>query len=223
MLTDGATLLALIEEANYQYDNIDEVVQSRINECQKQIAELKAMSQEQFLAMISKSMFGVAMKGYYIERLEKKIEKLKELPENIDNILEYWRDSKHYFNESMKCYKPYVRELKQAFQRLAQSKFNSKLSSFSLWVFNMTDLKRFEGTETFKEAGEFLKKQGIAKVGSRYVVDVQKTMEDVKICSSSEVRYYHADGKIETQPGGFLCAFIPHQLWKEVLEVLKTL
>jgi len=131
-LTDGATLLALIEEANYEYRNIRKVVQAKIDECQKQIDELKAMSQEQFLAMISKSMFGVAMKEYYINRLEKRIENLKALPEHIDHLLEYWRTSRNgYFQDSIKYYKPYVRQLKQAFQKLAESRFNSKLSSFS--------------------------------------------------------------------------------------------
>lgn len=142
-MTDGATLLALIEEANYQYDNIEEVIQAKIDECQKQIDELKAMSREQFLQMLSRSMFGVAMKEYYINRLEKRIERLKELPENIDNLLEYWRDNRFVFNESMKFYKPYVRQLKQAFQKLAGSKFNSKLSSFSTWV---TDMENFAFT-----------------------------------------------------------------------------
>jgi len=132
-LTDGATLLALIEEANYNYDNIRKVVQAKIDEAQKQIDELKAMSQEQFLAMISKSMFGVAMKEYYINRLEKRIENLKALPEHIDHLLQYWRTSRNgYFQDSIKYYKPYVRQLKQAFQKLAESRFNSKLSSFSM-------------------------------------------------------------------------------------------
>ena len=44
-LTEAALLLALIEEANYNYDNIEDVVQTKIDECQKQINELKAMSQ----------------------------------------------------------------------------------------------------------------------------------------------------------------------------------
>jgi len=136
-------LLALIEEANYDYENIEDIVEKRIEECQKQIDELKVMSQEQFLAMISKSMFGVAMKEYYIERLEKRIESLKALPEHIDSLLEYWRDSKHYFNESIKYYKPYVRQLKQAFERLAQNRFNSKLPSFSIGC-----LPSLESTET---------------------------------------------------------------------------
>jgi len=130
-LTEGATLLALIEEANYNYDNIRKVVQAKIDECQKQIDELKAMSQEQFLAMISKSLFGVAMKEYYIDRLEKRIESLKAIPEHIDHLLEYWRDSRGYFDDSIKYYKPYVRQLKQAFEKLAISRFNSKLPSFS--------------------------------------------------------------------------------------------
>jgi len=134
VLTDGATLLALIEEANYDYNNIKDIVEKKIEECQKQINELKAMSQEQFLAMISKWMFGVAMKEYYIDRLEKKIENLKTLTEHIDHLLEYWRDSRSYFNDSIKYYKPYVRQLKQAFEKLAISKFNSKLPSFSKWV-----------------------------------------------------------------------------------------
>jgi len=133
VLTEGASLLALIEEANYEYSNIRKIVQARIEECQKQIEELKAMSQEQFLAMISKSMFGVAMKEYYIDRLEKRIESLKALPEHIDNLLEYWRTSRNgYFHDSIKYYKPYVRQLKQAFEKLGQNRFNSKLPSFSI-------------------------------------------------------------------------------------------
>jgi len=130
-LSEGALLLSIIEEANYEYDNIRKIVQGKIDECQKQIDGLRAMSQEQFLAMISKWMFGVAMKEYYIDRLEKKIENLKTLTEHIDHLLEYWRDSRSYFNDSIKYYKPYVRQLKQAFEKLAMNRFNSKLPSFS--------------------------------------------------------------------------------------------
>lgn len=125
-------MLALIEEANYNYDNIKKVVQAKIDECQQRINELKAMSQEQFLAEISKSIFGVGIKEYYIDNLEKRIERLKDTPDRIDGLLESWKDGKWFFNQSIKYYKPYVRQLKQAFQKLAESKFNSKLSSFSV-------------------------------------------------------------------------------------------
>ena len=134
-LTEGAVLLSLIEEANYNYDNIRKVVQAKIDESQQRINELKAMSQEQFLKEISKSIFGVGIKEYYIDNLEKKIEHLKDLPDRIDGLLESWKDGKWFFNQSIKYYKPYVRQLKQAFQKLAESKFNSKLSLFfSTWV-----------------------------------------------------------------------------------------
>ena len=48
-LTEADLLLVLIEEANYNYENIEDVVQAKIDEAQKQLNELKAMSQEQFL------------------------------------------------------------------------------------------------------------------------------------------------------------------------------
>ena len=131
-LTEGDILLSLIEEANYEYDNIKKVVQAKIDECQQRINELKAMSQEQFLAEISKSIFGVGIKEYYIDNLEKRIERLKDIPDRIDGLLESWKDGKWFFNQSIKYYKPYVRQLKQAFEKLAESRFNSKLSSFSL-------------------------------------------------------------------------------------------
>lgn len=153
-MTEADLLLTLIEEANYNYDNIKKVVQTKIDEAQKQINELKAMSQEQFLAMISKSIFGVAMKEYYIGNLEKQIKRLKDIPEHIDNLLEYWRDSKFIFNESIKFYKPYVRQLKQAFQKLGESRFNSKLSSFSVWVKTLTELIVEEVEEIWTQLAE---------------------------------------------------------------------
>ena len=84
--------------------------------------------------------------------------------------------------------------------------------------------KRFEGKETLKEATtEFLKKIGVAKVGHRPVVEITPTKEEVKVCSTTDVRYYYKDGKVEPQIGTFFCASIPKELWDKAVEVLKTI
>jgi len=129
----GADLLLwVIQEAKFDYDNIQKLVKINIEGCEERIKEIEAMSQEQFLAHISKSIFGVASKDYYIGNLRRRIETLKDIPQVIDSLLHSWNSERWLFNDTLKhAYKGYVRQLKQAFEKLGQNRFNSKLPSFS--------------------------------------------------------------------------------------------
>jgi len=129
----GADLLLwAIREAKFDYDNIQKLVKINIEGCEERIRKIEAMSQEEFMAYISRSIFGVANKDYYITDNKKRIEELKALPERIDHLLKMWRDEKSWFDWTLKnVYKGYVRQLKQAFEKLATNRFNSKLPSFS--------------------------------------------------------------------------------------------
>lgn len=126
-------LLWAIQEAKYDYDNIQKLVKINIDGWEQRIREIEAMSQEEFIAHISKSIFGVANKDYYIGNYKKRIEELKALPERIDHLLDMWKNEKIWFDWTLKnVYKGYVRPMKKALEKLAESKFNSKLPSFSM-------------------------------------------------------------------------------------------
>jgi hypothetical protein len=125
-------LLWVIQEAKYDYNNIQKLIKINVESCEQRIREIEAMSQEDFLKEVSKSIFGVGLKDYYIDKLKKRIETLKDLPSVVDHLLEMWKSEKWLLNDTLKyAYKGYVRPMKEAIEKLAQSRFNSKLPSFS--------------------------------------------------------------------------------------------
>ena len=58
--------------ANYNLERIEEIVNAKVWECEKRINEIENMPYEKFLALISRSIFGVASKGYYINALRRR-------------------------------------------------------------------------------------------------------------------------------------------------------
>jgi hypothetical protein len=125
-------LLMIVEKANYSYENIHRLVKINIEECERRIREIEAMSEEAFLSMVSKSLFGVASKGYYIGNFKRKIETLKMIPQRIDYLLDLWKNDKGWLEWVIKkSYKGYVKQMREAIERLAQDRFTAKLLSFS--------------------------------------------------------------------------------------------
>lgn len=86
----------------------------------------------------------------------------------------------------------------------------------------------FQTEERFSAPTDFLKKQGIIKVGYKDAVKIEETAEEIKICSTAIVKYYYSDGsklsklkKVEESPTAWFCAGIPKSLWAEVKRRLE--
>jgi len=120
-----------MEEANYDYEKLRKVIKAKIEDLQKRIREIEQMSDEAFMEMISKSLFGVANKGYYINKLKKRISDLEHITESIDYLLDLWKNDKKMLEWVIThSYQGYTRKMRKAIERLAQSRFNAKLLSF---------------------------------------------------------------------------------------------
>ncbi|MCD6241105.1 hypothetical protein J7K27_06280 [Candidatus Bathyarchaeota archaeon] len=125
-------LLNILERANYRLERVEEIVNSKVQECEKRIKEIESMSQTEFLRMVSRSIFGVACKGYYIHGLKKSIETLKRIPERIQYLLKLHEKDKEMFEWVLKhSYKRYVRKLRKAIKKLAENSLNHKLTTFA--------------------------------------------------------------------------------------------
>ena len=124
--------LNILKEANYNLERVAEIVSAKVQECERRINEIKNMPYERFLALVSRSIFGVASKGYYINALRKRIEILKRIPERIQYLLKLHENDKQLLNWTLKhSYKGYVREMRRAIQRLAENSLNHKLADFA--------------------------------------------------------------------------------------------
>jgi len=118
----------VIENAKYDYVNIRKLVRINIKDLEKRIAAVQAMSETEFITYVSQSIFGVAIKEYYIKQCKRQIETWKGIPQRVDYLLGLWRDEKEIFNVVIKSsYKGVVRPMKKAIEKLAQSRFNAKL------------------------------------------------------------------------------------------------
>lgn len=130
-MSDVDLLLMIMEKANYEYENVRKLVQINIEGYEKRIREIEAMSEDDFLRMVSKSLFGVANKGYYTNNLKKRIEELKRIPERIDYLLDLWKNNRGWLDWVIKhSYKGAVRPMKKAIEKLALNRFNAKLTAF---------------------------------------------------------------------------------------------
>ena len=127
--------LFIIEKANYDYGKIKKIINAEIEKCESRIREIEAMGEEAFLSMVAKQLFGVASKGYYTSNLKKRIEELKHVKDGIDYLLEQYSKNKGWFNYVLSnYYKGYVKPMREAIEKLAKSRFNTKLLTFSFGV-----------------------------------------------------------------------------------------
>lgn len=125
-------LLNILERANYNLERVAEVTSAKVQECERRINEIQNMPYEKFLALISRSIFGIASKGYYINSLRKRIEILKRIPERIQYLLKLHEKDKQLLDWTLKrSYKGYVREMRMAIKKLAENSLNHKLPHFA--------------------------------------------------------------------------------------------
>ena len=122
----AARVLSVIREAGYDMARVREVIGRRIEKLKKAKMELEQMSEEEFRRRVSRMIFGVALKGYYIEKLEKTIEEYEGILKEIESLLKYYVSDRQFFDWHIKeYYKGYVREAREAFRRLASAKITS--------------------------------------------------------------------------------------------------
>ena len=126
-------ILSVIEEANYDYHRIDEIVERRIQRLQDLIKSIKEMTEGDFIRWVSQSLFGVALKSYYIAKYEKLIEAYKGVKASIDYYTELYVENPKMLGILLKQrrdYKGWIRELKEAIRRVARTRYNLKISQF---------------------------------------------------------------------------------------------
>lgn len=123
--------MRVLEKANYEYEKVQKIIKAEVEELESQIHRIEEMSEEQFLREISKSLFGVANKGYYTNQKMKTVEELKLIPQQIEYFLDLCVKDKQILEWIIKNhYKGYVKRMREAIEKLAESRFNAKLLSF---------------------------------------------------------------------------------------------
>jgi|Deesub1362B_J571_1020462.scaffolds.fasta_scaffold00003_363 hypothetical protein len=95
----ASNLLQILEESGYDYSRAIKRVNALIRQYKTEIEKLKKMSQKDFLRRISRSIFGVASKDYYMGAYRRRIEELEKIkrilksyaknPENFKRDIEY--------------------------------------------------------------------------------------------------------------------------------------
>lgn len=71
------TVISILKESNMNYERALELIEEKIRQFKEMIKKLNEMSDEEFHRMVSQSIFGVAMKGYYEEKYKKRIKELE--------------------------------------------------------------------------------------------------------------------------------------------------
>ena len=126
-------ILTVIEEANYDYHRIDEIIKHRTQRLRDLIESIKQMTEEEFIRWVSQSLFGVALKSYYIAKYEKLIKTYEGVKASIDYYTELYVENPEMLGILLKQrrdYKGWIRELKEAIRRVARTRYNLKISQF---------------------------------------------------------------------------------------------
>jgi hypothetical protein len=133
---DEATLyeLHLLEQAK-DLQHLKELVESEIEDYQNRIEKISRMNEEEFMQMISKSLFGVASKGYYIEGYKRKIEFLQRLPRKISTLIQLQKENPKLFNHAIQQnYSGNIKRAKTILHKLAEAELNTKITDYNNFV-----------------------------------------------------------------------------------------
>jgi hypothetical protein len=113
-------VLGVIREADYDFSRVDRVVGDLIAKYEDRIREIEVMSDEEFYAVVSKDIFGVFSKGFYIAKFKRCIEQLKQVRESVEYLVMLYRENPKLFNWVLKqSYQGCVREMRKAIEKLA--------------------------------------------------------------------------------------------------------
>lgn len=106
-----------------------EVIRVRIEEHDKALKELAKMSDEGFADLFSSAIFSPRSRDLYTATHEEAINKLKNIRESIDRLVDLWRNNKKILSWVIrKSYTGYIRRVTEDIQKLAESRLNTKLS-----------------------------------------------------------------------------------------------
>ncbi|MEM0053857.1 MAG: hypothetical protein QXL89_06700 [Nitrososphaeria archaeon] len=131
-MDEGKTILSLIEESGYDLEKLKGLVDEKVLLLEKRLTQIRFMSDEEFLESISKTIFGVASKDYYISKISSEIEMLNDIMRRIEYYLRLNRENRRLFDYLIKrSFKGNVRRARRVFNRLAENTFTKKLESYS--------------------------------------------------------------------------------------------
>ncbi|MEM4521901.1 MAG: hypothetical protein QW738_01585 [Nitrososphaeria archaeon] len=131
-MDEGKTILSLIEESGYDLEKLKGLVDEKVLLLEKRLTQIRFMSDEEFLESISKTIFGVASKEYYISKISSEIEMLNDIMRRIEYYLRLNRENRRLFDYIIKrSFKGNVRRARRVFNRLAENTFTKKLESYS--------------------------------------------------------------------------------------------
>lgn len=108
------------------------LVDEKVLLLEKRLTQIRFMSDEEFLESISKTIFGVASKEYYISKISSEIEMLNDIMRRIEYYLRLNKENRRLFDYLIKrSFKGNVRRARRVFNRLAENTFTKKLESYS--------------------------------------------------------------------------------------------
>ncbi|MEM4177098.1 MAG: hypothetical protein QXS29_06010 [Nitrososphaeria archaeon] len=122
-------LLHCIEEGQYDLSKIRRYVEDQMIEHEKSIEELENMSEEEFMNMVSKYIYGVASKEYYITMHKKAINSYKHALDRIKSIIKLRKENPQLYDYVIRRdFEGQVREARRVFDKLYQESMNKKLT-----------------------------------------------------------------------------------------------
>jgi len=133
----GDSFLHVLEEADYSPTKVRSQVKKQIADRKRRIREMERMTDAQFRKYISRSMFGVYMKEFYIGRWQSQISELGSIPERMKNWMEWRKEDKpSLFDLKLKMsFKGNIRRAKKTFELLSQRKrTRKKKTGLEKWI-----------------------------------------------------------------------------------------
>ena len=110
-------ILYILKEANYNINNIDNIIKQKINQIENLAKKIENMKYEEFAQMVSKSLFGVMSKDYYLVKLNTQKQSLQDIKQEITYLMENYNTE--YWEWILKnSYSGRIREIKQAIGKL---------------------------------------------------------------------------------------------------------
>ena len=116
-------ILCMLKEANYNINNVDNVIKQKINQIENLTKKIENMKYEEFAQMVSKSLFGVVSKDYYLAKLNTQKQSLLNVKQAVIYLMENY-NKEHWDWIVRNSYSGRIREVKQAIGKLVE---NSKV------------------------------------------------------------------------------------------------